>query len=124
MEDNRVQELKEKIMIVRNDLRVTKDSKRTLQLQIYTLQDTMDNLEKEIIEIEKTKFDNENQKKLIGRGYEFVGKANGENDYDLYAECHGANLDLFIFHTGVGTVLKGVCHKCGIEIDFTNTGNW
>ena len=122
--ENNIEELKEKIKTIRNDLRVTKDSKRTLELQIYTLQDTISNLEKEIIEIEKAKFDNENQKKLIARGYEFVGKANGKNEYDIYAECHGVQLDLFIYHTGIGTVIKGVCQQCSNEIDFTNHSNW
>jgi|688.fasta_scaffold171238_1 hypothetical protein len=58
--------------------------------------------------------------------YFYVGKADGINVFAITISCNTCNLDLELFsaHTGIGSVIIGVCPTCKCEVDLTNYKSW
>jgi len=83
-------------------------------------------IQNQITQIQADQYEKEAQKRLIRKGYTFIGKTDKMNPQGIYAECDKCHqyLLLFEYGTGIGSTYKGVCPECDIVIDFTDYKSW
>ena len=83
-------------------------------------------IQNQITQLQADQYDKEAQKRLIRKGYTYIGKTDEINALGIYAECDKdkRHLLLFEYGSGIGSTYKGVCPKCDIVIDFTDYKSW
>jgi len=83
-------------------------------------------IQNQITQLQADQYDKEAQKRLIRKGYTYIGKTDKMNPQGIYAECDKDNVHLLLFEygTGIGSAYKGVCPECDIVIDFTDYKSW
>ena len=83
-------------------------------------------IQNQITQLQADQYDKEAQKRLIRKGYIYIGKTDKMNPQGIYAECDKdkRHLLLFEYGDGIGSTYKGVCPECDIVIDFTDYKSW
>jgi len=121
-----ITELQSQLESSRNELSEIRKEIIGLEIKKNIRQVHVKDLENQITQLKADQYNKEAQKRLINKGYEYIGKTDEMNSQGIYAECYIDNVHLLLFEygNGIGSTYVGVCPKCDVAIDFTKYKTW